>query len=332
MPAGGARPVHRRRPPRSRAAEVSAFGASPARCPQPADRPRARPRRRWRRCCGAPGRHDHRAGWSRQVDARPGARATRCSPTASTSADSVDVVFAELARSATRPTRSPERSPRRSGWRARRPSGPPRWPRRSATAAGCCSSSTTASTCSTPARLSSTRSSTPATRARVLVTSREPLRVDGEAVHALGSLGSSAVELFVERANAAAGADVARPDDPAGRLLCERLDGLPLAIELAAAQLRHLSLDRAGRPARRPARRCWRANASRRCPALGARGDHRLELPPALRPRPATSSTGSASSPRRSTWTRSIAVYGGRDARRGDERRRRPRREEPRRA
>ncbi|MGH3347706.1 MAG: BTAD domain-containing putative transcriptional regulator, partial [Nocardioides sp.] len=49
-------------------------------------------------------------------------------------------------------------------------------------------------------------------QARVLVTSREPLRVDGEAVHTLGSLGSGAVELFVERAAAAAGAEVADVD------------------------------------------------------------------------------------------------------------------------
>jgi predicted ATPase/DNA-binding SARP family transcriptional activator len=79
--------------------------------------------------------------------------------------------------------------------------------------------------------------------AQVLVTSREPLRVDGEAVHTLGSLGSGAAELFVERAAAAAGAEVADVDDPRVALLCRRLDGLPLAIELAAAQLRHLSLD-----------------------------------------------------------------------------------------
>ena len=79
--------------------------------------------------------------------------------------------------------------------------------------------------------------------ARMLVTSREPLRVDGEAVHPLGSLGSGAAELFVERAAAAAGADVAEVHDPRVALLCARLDGLPLAIELAAAQMRHLSLD-----------------------------------------------------------------------------------------
>jgi predicted ATPase len=79
-------------------------------------------------------------------------------------------------------------------------------------------------------------------RARILATSREPLGVDGEAVHAIGSLGPDSAELFVERAVAAAGAGVADADDPRVIDLCERLDGLPLAIELAAAQLRHLSL------------------------------------------------------------------------------------------
>ncbi|HEX5772124.1 MAG TPA: BTAD domain-containing putative transcriptional regulator [Nocardioidaceae bacterium] len=80
-------------------------------------------------------------------------------------------------------------------------------------------------------------------QARILVTSREPLRVDGEGVHRIGSLGSESSELFVERAVAAAGAGVAAADDPRVVELCERLDGLPLAIELAAAQLRHLSLE-----------------------------------------------------------------------------------------
>jgi predicted ATPase/DNA-binding SARP family transcriptional activator len=76
---------------------------------------------------------------------------------------------------------------------------------------------------------------------RVLATSREPLAVNGEAEHRLGSLGPPAVELFVERAQAVR-ADSVDPDDPQIAELCDRLDGLPLAIELAAAQLRHLSL------------------------------------------------------------------------------------------
>jgi predicted ATPase/DNA-binding SARP family transcriptional activator len=79
-------------------------------------------------------------------------------------------------------------------------------------------------------------------RARVLATSREPLRVDGEAEHRLGSLGADSVDLFVERATAALGPGVVSREDPQVHELCAHLDGLPLAIELAAAQLRHLGL------------------------------------------------------------------------------------------
>ena len=77
---------------------------------------------------------------------------------------------------------------------------------------------------------------------RVLATSREPLGVEGEQVIALGPLGPEAVELFADRARLglwnfeltdANAADVAR--------ICERLDGLPLAIELAAARTRSLT-------------------------------------------------------------------------------------------
>lgn len=80
------------------------------------------------------------------------------------------------------------------------------------------------------------------TQVRVLATSREPLGVDGEVIHRLGSLGAESAELFVARAEAAAGRGVVSVDDPAVVELCRRLDGLPLAIELAAAQLRHLSM------------------------------------------------------------------------------------------
>ena len=81
-----------------------------------------------------------------------------------------------------------------------------------------------------------------APEARVLATSREPLGVEGEQVVALGPLGPEAVELFADRARLAVwdfeltganAADVTR--------ICERLDGLPLAIELAAARTRSLS-------------------------------------------------------------------------------------------
>jgi predicted ATPase/class 3 adenylate cyclase len=73
----------------------------------------------------------------------------------------------------------------------------------------------------------------------VLVTSREPLAVAAEHEYPVGSLASKdAVALFVERAVAV------RPDfrgGPAVAELCERLDRLPLAIELAAARTRSLS-------------------------------------------------------------------------------------------
>ena len=76
---------------------------------------------------------------------------------------------------------------------------------------------------------------------RVLVTSRESLGVPAEWAFRVPSLtGSAAVELFVERA-AAAGF---RPDDSDGVVIgeiCDRLDGIALAIELAAARARSMT-------------------------------------------------------------------------------------------
>ena len=69
-----------------------------------------------------------------------------------------------------------------------------------------------------------------AERARVLATSREPLRVSGEVLHRLDGLAvPDAVRLFVDRAGIAETEAVVE--------LVERLDGLPLAIELAAGKL-----------------------------------------------------------------------------------------------
>jgi predicted ATPase/DNA-binding winged helix-turn-helix (wHTH) protein len=86
-----------------------------------------------------------------------------------------------------------------------------------------------------------------------LVTSREPLRINGERVHRLAALESPpakseikateanafpAVQLFVERA--AESFDGFVFDDtaaPSVAELCRRLDGIPLAIELAAARV-----------------------------------------------------------------------------------------------
>ncbi|MFE9404332.1 BTAD domain-containing putative transcriptional regulator [Streptomyces sp. NPDC006530] len=79
-------------------------------------------------------------------------------------------------------------------------------------------------------------------RLRILATSREPLGVPGEAVRPVEPLPPvPAHRLFAERARAvrpdfAPGADA---EDVAE--ICRRLDGLPLAIELAAARLRLLT-------------------------------------------------------------------------------------------
>lgn len=80
-------------------------------------------------------------------------------------------------------------------------------------------------------------------RVRILATSREPLSVDAERVIPVNPLSERhAAELFVVRARAS------RPDfdpdhEPAGVVdeICRRLDGLPLAIELAAARMRAMS-------------------------------------------------------------------------------------------
>ena len=77
-------------------------------------------------------------------------------------------------------------------------------------------------------------------RLTVLVTSREPLHVDGEWEVAVDPLRErEAVELFVQRA-AAVRSDFAANGEVAE--ICRRLDCLPLAIELAAARVKALSL------------------------------------------------------------------------------------------
>jgi predicted ATPase len=87
----------------------------------------------------------------------------------------------------------------------------------------------------------------------VLATSREPLRVPGEVIFRVPSLGIpdpdreeepdvllryESVRLFVERASAVAPAFTLDAETaPAVARICHRLDGLPLALELAAARV-----------------------------------------------------------------------------------------------
>ncbi|MBT8765365.1 ATP-binding protein [Metapseudomonas boanensis] len=95
-----------------------------------------------------------------------------------------------------------------------------------------------------------------APRLTILATSREPLLTDGECVQRLDGLtipprslaleaaiGCSAVQLFVARVEAHLPGFVLREQDVAVVIeICRRLDGIPLAIELAAAQVGMLGL------------------------------------------------------------------------------------------
>lgn len=81
-------------------------------------------------------------------------------------------------------------------------------------------------------------------RVRILATSREPLRSAGERTYRLPSLNtSSAVELFTDRALAVDHRFALTTENaPSVAELCRRLDGIPLAIELAAARVNLLTV------------------------------------------------------------------------------------------
>jgi predicted ATPase/DNA-binding CsgD family transcriptional regulator len=81
---------------------------------------------------------------------------------------------------------------------------------------------------------------------RLLTTSREPIGIPGEVTFVVPSLSlaDEAIELFTDRARRAV-PDFAVSEDNAATVteICRRLDGMPLAIELAAARVRALTLD-----------------------------------------------------------------------------------------
>jgi predicted ATPase/DNA-binding winged helix-turn-helix (wHTH) protein len=86
---------------------------------------------------------------------------------------------------------------------------------------------------------------------QILATSREPLRTRDEVLHRLKPLKSDprtaptasearnypAVELFVTRAFEHAGYELSDTDAPSVAEICRRLDGIPLALELAATHV-----------------------------------------------------------------------------------------------
>ena len=76
----------------------------------------------------------------------------------------------------------------------------------------------------------------------VLATSREPLRVPGELVWRVPSLvDDDAVRLFAERAALVRSDFRVDADEHSVERICQRLDGIPLAVELAAAWVRVLT-------------------------------------------------------------------------------------------
>ena len=80
---------------------------------------------------------------------------------------------------------------------------------------------------------------------RLLATSREPLGLSGERAIGVAPLASDgpAVELFGQRAIAVDDGFDLEAVRPTVVAICQRLDGLPLAIELAAARVRGLTAD-----------------------------------------------------------------------------------------
>ncbi len=107
----------------------------------------------------------------------------------------------------------------------------------------CSSFSTRASTSSTRQHAIASTLLAECPGARILATSREALRVGSEVRFPIAPLRSAAVDLFLERARAARPGF--EPDADAVALAAEiarRVDGLPLAIELAAARVNVLGL------------------------------------------------------------------------------------------
>jgi predicted ATPase len=80
-------------------------------------------------------------------------------------------------------------------------------------------------------------------RATILTTSREELNVEGEATWRVPPMQpDEAAQLFVTRAQAARGGASLDEHDTTVAHICQRLDGMPLAIELAASRLQVMSL------------------------------------------------------------------------------------------
>ena len=127
---------------------------------------------------------------------------------------------------------------------------------------------------------------------RILATTREALGVQGETVYRVGSLAvpdrpctdgvpaeSDATRLFVDRARAV-DPNFRHTSDNADAIvrICRRLDGIPLAIELAAARVIVLSLEQIEDRLSRSVPAAHRRRPHGCGPSANARGNGGLEL------------------------------------------------------
>lgn len=82
----------------------------------------------------------------------------------------------------------------------------------------------------------------------ILTTSREPLHLAGESIYRLGPPMDGGTRLFFERARSAAPSqNFGEADLPEIASLCKKLEGIPLAIELACARLSSMPLKQLAR-------------------------------------------------------------------------------------
>ena len=198
--------------------------------------------------------------------------------------------------------------------------------------AGCCSCWTTASTCSTPAPRWPTRCCAAAPALRVLATSREPLGIAGETTWRVAVAGAArprppagARTSWPASTRSGCSSSARRRRCPSFALtagnaaavaeVCRRLDGIPLALELAAARVRVLPPEQLGGPAGRPLPAADRRQPDGAAAPADAARDARLELRPADR-------AGAGAAAAAGGLRRRLDARGGRGGRRGRRHRR----------
>ena len=212
---------------------------------------------------------------------RDGRRSRWCTSSSWSASPSPDDVVGEVGSALGRP-RLGQRSPDPHPGAARRRARPDRAAARPG--ADACWCSTTASTSSTRSPTWSPSWWRPRRDLRVVTTTRAPLAIAAERVYPLGRArpGRRAPSCSAS-ARTAARPGVHLDRTEVVRRRGRRLDGLPLAIELAAAKVRAMSVERHRPAPRRPVRAAARRRPQRPRPAPDAARGHRLVVEPARR-------------------------------------------------